>query len=118
MSTISDVKERIDIVALVSEYAQLTKAGKNYKGLCPFHSEKHASFFVFPDRQTWRCFGACGEGGDVFSFVMKKEGVDFNEALQMLAQRAGVHIERGPAPDAARDEVKERLLAATDAAAE
>jgi DNA primase len=118
MSTISDVKERIDIVALVSEYAQLTKAGKNFKGLCPFHAEKHASFFVFPDRQTWRCFGACGEGGDAFSFVMKKEGVAFNEALRMLAQRAGVQIEEKPARDAALDEAKERLLAATDAAAE
>ena len=118
MSTISDVKERIDIVALVSEYTQLTKAGKNYNGLCPFHAEKHASFFVFPDRQTWRCFGACGEGGDVFSFVMKKEGVDFKEALGMLAQRAGIQIEKKSAPDMARDEAKERLLAAAEAAAE
>ena len=118
MSTISDVKERIDIVALVSEYTPLTKAGKNYKGLCPFHAEKHASFFVFPDRQTWRCFGACGEGGDAFSFMMKKEGVDFREALEMLAQRAGVQIERKSAPDIERDEAKERLLAAIEATTE
>jgi DNA primase len=118
MSTISDVKERIDIVSLVSDYVQLTKAGKNYKGLCPFHSEKHGSFFVFPDRQTWHCFGACGTGGDAFSFIMKKENVDFNEALRLLATRAGVVLERasGSAPE--RDEEKERLLTAVDIAAE
>jgi DNA primase len=87
MSTIADIKERVDIVSVISEYAQLTKAGKNYKGLCPFHSEKHGSFFVFPDRQTWHCFGACSTGGDVFSFIMKKENVDFGEAMRLLAAR-------------------------------
>lgn len=94
MSTISDIKERVDIVSVVSEYVQLTKAGKNYRGLCPFHSEKHGSFFVFPDRQTWHCFGACGTGGDAFSFIMKKENVEFKEALRLLAERAGVTLEQ------------------------
>ena len=118
MSTISDIKERIDIVSLVSEYVQLAKAGKNYKGLCPFHSEKHGSFFVFPDRQTWHCFGACGTGGDAFSFIMKKENVEFNEALRLLAARAGVTLERGQGSAPERDEEKERLLTAVDIAAE
>ena len=98
MSTISDIKERIDIVALLSEYVQLSKAGKNFKGLCPFHAEKHASFFVFPDRQTWRCFGSCGEGGDIFSFIMKKENLEFREALELLATRAGVQIKKQDRP--------------------
>ncbi len=118
MSAISDVKEQIDIVTLVSEYVQLTKAGKNYKGLCPFHTEKHGSFFVFPDRQGWHCFGACGTGGDVFSFVMKKENVDFKEALRMLAARAGVTLVRPPEASSEKDAEKERLLAAVEAAAE
>ena len=116
MSNISEVKERIDIVALISEYVQLQKAGKNYKGLCPFHSEKHGSFFVFPDRQTWHCFGACGTGGDIFSFIMKKENVDFGEALRMLADRAGVQLERTKPTEEPRDEAKDRLLALVDLA--
>jgi len=116
MSTISDIKERVDIVSLVSEHVQLTKAGKNYKGLCPFHSEKHGSFFVFPDRQTWHCFGACGVGGDIFSFVMKRENVDFREALEILARRAGVTLERAPARVPERDAKTERLLETLEAA--
>lgn len=118
MSTISDIKERIDILALLSDYVQLTKAGKNYKGLCPFHSEKHGSFFVFPDRQSWHCFGACGTGGDIFSFVMKKENLDFKEALQLLAARAGVTLSQEPEAASTRDAGKERLLAAIDTATE
>ncbi len=116
MSTISDIKDRVDIVSLVSEHVQLTKAGKNYKGLCPFHSEKHGSFFVFPDRQTWHCFGACGIGGDIFSFVMKRENVDFKEALQILASRAGVTLERAPERAPERDAKNERLLETLEAA--
>ncbi|MCK5212868.1 MAG: DNA primase, partial [Dehalococcoidia bacterium] len=118
MSTISDIKERIDIVALLSEYVQLSKAGKNFKGLCPFHTEKHASFFVFPDRQTWRCFGSCGEGGDIFSFIMKKENLEFKEALDLLAARAGVQVEKATPADAPHDEARDRMLAAVDIAAE
>ncbi len=118
MSTIAEVKEHTDIVALVSEYVQLTKAGKNYKGLCPFHSEKHGSFFVFPDRQAWHCFGACGTGGDAFSFVMKKENVEFKEALQMLAARAGITLDRTPPASTRADDEKERLLTALENAAE
>jgi len=117
MSNISEVKERIDIVALISEYVQLRKAGKNYVGLCPFHSEKHGSFYVFPDRQTWHCFGACATGGDIFSFIMKKENVEFGEALRMLAERAGVQLERPRPADEQRDEARDRLLGLLDLAA-
>ncbi len=118
MSTISEVKERTDIVALVSEHVQLAKAGKNYKGLCPFHGEKHGSFFVFPDRQTWHCFGACGAGGDAFSFVMKRENVDFGGALQILADRAGIALKRYSQSSSQEDDEKDRLLAALETAAE
>jgi DNA primase len=92
MSQIDDVKARIDIVDLVSETVKLRRAGKNYSGLCPFHNEKTPSFIVSPERGTWRCFGQCGEGGDTISFVMKKEGWDFGEALKYLAGRAGVEL--------------------------
>jgi len=93
MSQIDEIKSRIDIVDLVSETVKLRRTGKNYAGLCPFHNEKTASFIVSPDRQTWRCFGQCNEGGDIFSFVMKKEGWNFAEALRYLADRAGVQLE-------------------------
>jgi DNA primase len=92
MSQIDDVKARIDIVDLVSETVKLRRAGKNYSGLCPFHNEKTPSFIVSPDKGSWRCFGQCGEGGDAISFVMKKEGWDFAEALKYLAGRAGVEL--------------------------
>jgi len=118
MSVITEVKQRLDIVELVSEYVTLQKAGRNFKGLCPFHSEKHASFFVFPEQQSWHCFGACGTGGDIFSFIMKKEGIDFGQALHLLAQKGGITLSPREAPSKAEDEKKERLFQINEAAAE
>ena len=94
MSTIDEVKSRIDIVDLVSEAGvKLRKTGRNHTGFCPFHDNKHTpAFVVWPESGTWRCFGQCNEGGDIFKFVMKKEGIDFKEALQKLAARAGVEV--------------------------
>ncbi len=94
MSTIDEIKSRIDIVDLVSEAGvKLRKAGRNYTGFCPFHDNKHTpAFVVWPETGTWRCFGACNEGGDIFKFVMKRENLDFKEALNKLAARAGVEV--------------------------
>jgi DNA primase len=93
MSTIEEIKNRIDIVDLISETVQLRRSGKNYTGFCPFHSNTRTpAFVVFPETGTWRCFGQCNEGGDIFGFVMKKEGWDFSEALSVLAERAGVEL--------------------------
>ena len=93
MSVIDEVKERLDIIDVISNYVPLKKAGRNYKGLCPFHAEKTPSFVVFPDTQSWHCFGACGTGGDVFAFIMRQENMDFSDALKILAQRSGVELQ-------------------------
>lgn len=95
MSTIDEIKAKIDIVDLVSEAGvKLRKAGRNYTGFCPFHDNKHTpAFVVWPESGTWRCFGQCNEGGDIFKFVMKREGLDFKDALQKLATRAGVQVQ-------------------------
>jgi DNA primase len=90
---VDEIKQRINIVEVVQEYLPLKKAGTNWKGLCPFHSEKTPSFMVSEDRMSFHCFG-CGEGGDVFTFLMKMEGYEFPEVLKLLADRAGVKIER------------------------
>jgi len=118
MSVITDVKQKLDIVELVSEHVTLQKAGRNFKALCPFHSEKHASFFVFPEQQTWHCFGACGTGGDIFSFIMKKEGVDFGQALRLLAERGGITLSPREVSSKLEDEKKEKLFQINEAAAQ
>lgn len=93
MGIIDEIKGRVDIVEVASLYIPgLKKVGRNFRSVCPFHSEKTPSFYIFPENQRWHCFGACGTGGDVFSFIMKKEGVDFAEALRLLAQKAGVSL--------------------------
>jgi DNA primase len=116
MSVIDEVKQKLDIVDIVGQYVQLKKAGRNFKASCPFHSERTPSFFVFPERQTWHCFGACGTGGDAFSFIMRKEGVEFGEALRLLARQAGVTIPSRFDRDTRKDE-KERIYQANQAAA-
>lgn len=117
MSVVDDVKARLDILEVVSGYANLHKAGRNYKALCPFHQERTPSFIVFPDTQTWRCFGACGEGGDIFSFVMKAEGWDFSEALRELAKRAGVELAPAHPDQARQQEAADRLRGIVEEAA-
>jgi DNA primase len=115
---IQEIRERIDIVELVSSYLPLKRSGANHLGLCPFHSEKTPSFNVNAPRQIFHCFG-CGVGGDAFSFVMRMEGMTFPEALRRLAERAGVEIEEEqltPAEEQQRQE-KERLLRVSEVAA-
>lgn len=106
------VKERVDIAQVIGAYVPLKKAGRIYKGLCPFHSEKTPSFTVDPDRRTFKCFG-CSEGGDVFTFLEKKEGLSKAEALERLAKEAGVELTRRRP---AEREQNQRLYAAHDAA--
>ncbi len=117
MSVIDDVKDRLDLVEVVSHYLQVNKSGRNFKALCPFHSEKTPSFVVFPETQHWYCFGACNEGGDLFNFVMKVEGWDFRTALEELAKQAGVELKpRTPAEEEAAEEA-DRLRGLLAAAA-
>jgi DNA primase len=87
------IKEKIDIAELVKQYVDLKPAGKNLKGLCPFHKEKSGSFMVNRDRQIWHCFG-CGKGGDIFGFLMQYENIEFIEALKVLADKAGITLQR------------------------
>jgi len=107
------VKERVEIVQLIGESVPLKKAGRGYVGLCPFHNEKSPSFHVDPERRTYKCFG-CSEGGDIFTWLEKREGLTPAEALNMLAERAGVELTRR-APEERK--LEDRLLAANDAAA-
>ncbi len=116
MSAIDEVKQKTDIVEVISQYTTLKKAGRNLTALCPFHSEKNPSFFVYPERQSWHCFGACNTGGDVFAFIMKKEGLEFGETLRFLADKAGVILPARTEPGVKKEE-KEELYRANDAAA-
>ncbi len=110
MSVVDEVKDRIDIVDLVSETVKLRRSGKSYTGYCPFHDNKRTpAFAVFPDSGTWRCFGQCNEGGDVFKFVMKKEGWDFAETLKYLADRAGVELTPQTPEQQEKEEEYDRL---------
>jgi DNA primase len=112
MSSTDEIKARIDIVDLVSETVKLRRTGKNYTGFCPFHANSRTpAFVVFPDSGTWRCFGQCNEGGDVFRFVMKKEGWDFPETLRFLANKAGVQLEVQTPEKKAEEEEYARLRA-------
>ena len=108
----AEVKNKLSVVEVVGETVSLKKAGTTYKGLCPFHGEKTPSFVVTPQRENWHCFG-CGLGGDIFSFVMQRDGVTFPEALRTLAQRAGVEIDERTQRE---DAHKARLRSVLDSA--
>ncbi|MBI2326940.1 DNA primase [Candidatus Curtissbacteria bacterium] len=105
---VDEVKSKVDLVEVISAYLPLKKAGRNYAGLCPFHTEKTPSFMVSPDRQVWKCFG-CGENGDVFTFLEKIEGWEFRETLQELAKKAGVKLAAFRPTD--RDRDRDKLFA-------
>jgi DNA primase len=115
LNELEEIKSRVDIVELIGGYVQLKQTGKNFKACCPFHSEKTPSFVVSPERQMWHCFGSCNEGGDIFSFVMKTDGLTFPEAVDMLAQKAGVKIER---KNFERNEEKSKYYSANGLAAD
>jgi len=118
MTAIDEIKARIDIVDLVSETVQLRRSGKNFTGFCPFHpNTRTPAFVVFPESGTWRCFGQCNEGGDIFRFVMKKEGWDFSEALRYLADKAGVQLKPPTPEDQAAAEEHQALRALLEEAA-
>ena len=104
---ISEIKNAADIVDIVSEAVLLKKAGKNHLGLCPFHSEKTPSFTVSPDKQIFYCFG-CGTGGNVFSFLMKQEGLSFPEAVRVLGKRYGIDIPERPLSPEQKRNISER----------
>jgi DNA primase len=116
MSTVDDIKDRIDIVDVVSETVRLKKSGRTFTGFCPFHSNTRTpSFVVWPETGTWKCFGACNTGGDVFTFVMKRDGLEFRDALEQLAARAGVELPSAAAPPEVAersDRLREAIAAA------
>ncbi|MEO6508785.1 MAG: DNA primase, partial [Patescibacteria group bacterium] len=114
---IQEVKDKIDIVEFISSYIPIHKAGRNYKGNCPFHNEKTPSFVISPDRQIWHCFGTCHEGGDCIKFLMKWENITFSEALKELAIKAGIPLAKISVDDK-EWQYKERLYKLNSLAAD
>lgn len=116
MDQVAQIREKIDIISFLSEFMTLKKAGRNFKGLCPFHNEKSPSFMVSPERQMWHCFG-CGKGGDIYTFLMEYEHIEFPEALRILAKRAGIELVQSKY-EASMSSKKEKLYAINALAAE
>lgn len=113
---VQQIKDHINIVDIVGQYVQLRRAGRTYMARCPFHKERTPSFHVSPERGTYKCFG-CGEGGDVFTFVQKMDGIDFSSALKMLAEKAGVTLtQRAPSKSPEEKDKEERLREVCEAA--
>jgi DNA primase len=109
---VAEIKSKLPVLEIVGETVELKRAGTLYRGLCPFHGEKTPSFIVTPDRETWHCFG-CGEHGDIFTFLMRRDGLEFREVLERLAERAGVELsERSAREDLVRRRLREALEAA------
>ena len=114
---IEEVRQNNDVVDIISQYVHLTRKGRNYFGLCPFHSEKSPSFSVSPDRQIFHCFG-CGVGGNVYTFLMKIEGITFKESLEQLAERANIQLPTlDNGADTAREELKAKVYKVNEFAA-
>ena len=113
MTVVDDIKARLDILDVVGQRVQLQRSGRGYKGNCPFHQERTPSFHVFPDRQSWRCFGACATGGDAIGFVMRTENLEFGEAIRELARRTGLPMpdRRGPRVDTSAYRINEAACA-------
>ena len=118
MSVTDEIKARIDIVAYVQQYVPLKKAGNTWKACCPFHAERTPSFVVNPDRQSWRCYGACAEGGDIFNFAQKFHGWSFTEALEELGKQAGVEVRQQTPEQRAQYERLDTLRGLMQAAAD
>ncbi|MFI5272242.1 MAG: DNA primase, partial [Ktedonobacterales bacterium] len=120
-SAIERIKQKLDIVEEIGAVVALKKSGKAFRGLCPFHGERTPSFYVMPETGTYKCFG-CGEGGDIFSFVEKQQGLDFRDALVLLAERAGVALDGSardgePYNESAETAARKRLRTLNEAAA-
>ncbi len=117
-SVTQEIKSRLDLVNYIQQHVPLKKAGRTYKACCPFHAENTPSFVVDPDKQYWRCYGACAEGGDIFSFAMKHHGWDFKDTLHNLAELAGVQVRQQTPQEKQHDEHLDKLRGLLDAAAE
>src|SRR5512145_370646 len=114
--TVTDaIKERLDIVSYIHNLVPLKKAGNHWKACCPFHSEDHASFMVSSDRQSWRCYGSCADGGDIFAFAMRYHGWSFREALEELGKLAGVEVQYANAQTQKVETLRGLVQAAADA---
>lgn len=116
MDQVAQIRDKLDIVAFLSEYITVKKGGRNFKAICPFHNEKSPSFMISPERQVWHCFG-CGKGGDIYSFLMEYEHIEFPEALRVLAKKAGIELIQTKA-EAGLSSRKERLYGLNSIAAE